>query len=71
MGYAFEDFKVGDTIDLGATPEDRSEMLAFARRLDPNRSTPIRPRRPTRCSAGLLRFTFVGMLGLRQPGVPS
>ena len=35
MGYAFEDFTVGDTIDLGPTLVDRDEMLAFARRFDP------------------------------------
>ena len=35
MGYAFEDFTAGDTIDLGTTLVDRDEMLAFARRFDP------------------------------------
>jgi acyl dehydratase len=34
-GYAFEDFHSGDVIDLGGTVVDRDEMLAFARRFDP------------------------------------
>lgn len=33
--YAFEDFRSGDVIDLGAVTVDREEMLAFARRFDP------------------------------------
>ena len=35
MGYGFEDFHTGDVIDLGSTVVDREEMLAFARRFDP------------------------------------
>ena len=35
MGYGFEDFHAGDVIDLGSTIVDREEMLAFARRFDP------------------------------------
>src|SRR6476659_5912208 len=35
MPYAFEDFTPGTTIDLGTTLVDRDEMLAFARRFDP------------------------------------
>lgn len=35
MGYAFEDFRTGDTIDLGSVTVDRDEMLAFAHRFDP------------------------------------
>lgn len=35
MGYAFEDFHAGDVIDLGSTVVGREEMLAFARRFDP------------------------------------
>ena len=35
MGMAFEDFRTGDVIDLGTTVADRAEMLAFARRFDP------------------------------------
>src|SRR6478752_462615 len=35
MGYAYEDFAPGTTIDLGTTRADRDEMLAFARRFDP------------------------------------
>jgi acyl dehydratase len=31
----FEDFTPGDVFDLGATEVDRAEMLAFARRFDP------------------------------------
>ena len=34
-GYAFEDFHAGDVIELGQTTVDREEMLAFARRFDP------------------------------------
>ncbi len=34
-GRAFEDFHSGDVIDLGSTLVDRDEMLAFARRFDP------------------------------------
>jgi acyl dehydratase len=33
--YAFEDFHSGDLIELGETTVDRDEMLAFARRFDP------------------------------------
>lgn len=35
MGYAYEDFTAGLDIDLGRTRVDRNEMLAFARRFDP------------------------------------
>ena len=35
MAYGFEDFTVGDTIDLGSTLVDRDEMLDFAQRFDP------------------------------------
>jgi acyl dehydratase len=35
IGRAFEDFHRGDVIDLGNTVVDRDEMLAFARRFDP------------------------------------
>jgi acyl dehydratase len=31
----FEDFRPGDTFDLGTTTVDEAEMLAFARRFDP------------------------------------
>jgi acyl dehydratase len=34
-GYAFEDFRTGDIVDLGTATVDREEMLAFARRFDP------------------------------------
>ena len=35
MRYAFEDFHIGDEIDLGSVTIDRDEMLAFAQRYDP------------------------------------
>jgi acyl dehydratase len=35
MGYAFDDFISGGTIDLGVTTVDETEMLAFAQRFDP------------------------------------
>jgi acyl dehydratase len=35
MGFAFEEFAVGTAIDLGTTTVDEGEMLAFARRFDP------------------------------------
>lgn len=34
-GYAFEDLTPGRVFDLGSTVVDRAEMLAFARRFDP------------------------------------
>lgn len=34
-GRAFEDFRSGEVIDLGTVVVDRAEMLAFARRFDP------------------------------------
>ncbi len=33
--YAFRDFHSGDVIELGTVTVDREEMLAFARRFDP------------------------------------
>jgi acyl dehydratase len=35
MGYAFEDFVTGRSIDLGTVTVHRAEMLAFAERFDP------------------------------------
>lgn len=35
MGYAFEDFRAGAVIELGTATVDRDEMVAFARRFDP------------------------------------
>ena len=35
MTLHFEDFRPGDTFDLGTAEVDKAEMLAFARRFDP------------------------------------
>ena len=47
----WEDFKVGESTDLGSRTISEAEILAFARKSILSRSTPI-PRPPSRASAG-------------------
>jgi acyl dehydratase len=63
MGYAFEDFHTGDTIDLGTASVGRDEMLAFATRFDPQpfHTDPDAARKSIfggLCASGLFTFAL-------------